>query len=66
MKEEPETPFSGTKRPRSEADHSFRSGAIYLHSPIRLHGVLLNEAQGKFYVYLALAGLKKYLYSFAL
>jgi hypothetical protein len=41
--------FSGIKRPGREADYSPPSsaevknyGAIYLHSPMRLHGVVLN------------------------
>jgi hypothetical protein len=39
----------GVKRPRREADHSPTSSAevkerveLYLHSPIRLHGVVLS------------------------
>jgi hypothetical protein len=41
--------FPGVKRPGREADHSFLSRAefkecveLYLHSPIRLHGVVLS------------------------
>jgi hypothetical protein len=41
--------FLGVKRPRREADHSPPSNAevkelveLYLHSPIRLHGVVLS------------------------
>jgi hypothetical protein len=39
--------FSGVRRPGREADHSPSSTAeveLYLHSPISLHGVLLNES----------------------
>jgi hypothetical protein len=43
----------GTKRPSREADHSPPSNAkveecveLYRHSPIRLHGVVLSQAQG--------------------
>jgi hypothetical protein len=42
-------PSLGVKRPGGEADHSPPSSAevkesveLYLHSPIRLHGVVLN------------------------
>jgi hypothetical protein len=52
----------GVKRPWRESDHSPPSTAevkeyvkIYLHSPIRLHGVVLSEAQGQFYLYLLLS-----------
>jgi hypothetical protein len=50
--------FLGGKRPGREADHSPPSSAevkelveLYLHSPIRLHGVVLR-AQGQLYLYL--------------
>jgi hypothetical protein len=49
----------GIKRPGREADHSLPSSAevqecveLYLHSPIRLHGVVLISAQGQIYLYL--------------
>jgi hypothetical protein len=52
----------GAKRPGREADHSPPSSAevkecvrLYLHSPIRLHDVVLShttEAQGQIYLYL--------------
>jgi hypothetical protein len=42
-------PFLGVKRPEREADHSPPSSAdvkecveLYLHSPVRLHGVVLS------------------------
>jgi hypothetical protein len=45
----------GVKRPGREADHSPPSSAevkecveLYLHSPIRLHGVVLRWAQGPY------------------
>jgi hypothetical protein len=51
--------FLGVKRPVREADHSPPSSAevkecveLYLHSPIRLHGVVLSEAQGQLYLLL--------------
>jgi hypothetical protein len=44
------------KQPRREADHSPPSSAevkewveLYLHSPIRLHGLMLSSAQGQLY-----------------
>jgi hypothetical protein len=44
----------GVKRPAREADHSPPSSAevkeyveLYFHSSIRLHGVVLSEAQGQ-------------------
>jgi hypothetical protein len=48
----PEAFSSGLKRPRREADHSIPSSIevkmveMYLYSPIQLHGVVLNQAQG--------------------
>jgi hypothetical protein len=45
--------FSGVKRLGREADHSLPSSAevkecveLYLHSPIRLHGVVLSQRTG--------------------
>jgi hypothetical protein len=47
----------GVKQPGREADHSPPSSAevrewveLYLHSPIRLHGVVLFKAQGHLYL----------------
>jgi hypothetical protein len=55
----PVSPSLEVKRPGREADHSPPSSAegkecveLYLHSPIRLHGVMLSEAQGQLYLYL--------------
>jgi hypothetical protein len=49
--------FPGCKRPGREAGHSPPSSAevkecveIYLHSPIRLHGVVLSYAQGQLFL----------------
>jgi hypothetical protein len=51
----------GVKRREREVDHSPPSSAevkvcveLYLHSPIRLHGVDLSYAQGRLYLYLTL------------
>jgi hypothetical protein len=58
-----ESSFPGVKRPGREADHSPPSSAqvkecveLYLHSPIRLHGVVfsLKKTQGQLYLYLYL------------
>jgi hypothetical protein len=57
----PGAPSLGIKRPGSEADHSPPSSAevkecveLYLHSPIRLHGVVLNYNTGTYLPYLYL------------
>jgi hypothetical protein len=49
--------FPEVKRPGREADHSPPSSAevkecveLYLHSPIRLHGVMLSKSQGQLYL----------------
>jgi hypothetical protein len=51
----------GVKRTGREADHSHPSSVkfkecveLYLHSPIRLHGMVLSEAQGQLYLYILL------------
>jgi hypothetical protein len=51
--------FPGVKRPGREADHSPPSSAkvnecveLYLHSPLRLHGVVLSQTQAQIYLYL--------------
>jgi len=43
----------GVKWPWREADHFPPSTAdLYYHYPMGLHDVLLNEAEGQFYIYI--------------
>jgi hypothetical protein len=49
--------FPGVKRPVRETDHSPLSSTevkecveLHLHSPTRLHGVVISKSQGKFYL----------------
>jgi hypothetical protein len=50
--------FPGDKAAGGESDHSLSASAegqenvdLYIHSPIRLHGVVLSYAQGQLYLY---------------
>jgi hypothetical protein len=50
--------FPEVKRPGREGNHSPPSSAkvkeyveLYIHSPIRLHGVVLSEVQRQLYLY---------------
>jgi hypothetical protein len=52
------------RQQKREADHSPPSSSevkknvdLYIHSPIRLHGAVLNKAQGQLYLLVPLTGM---------